>query len=769
MTEKAEKTEKAFTVVLAGNPNCGKTVVFNALTGSRQRVGNWPGVTVEKKTGLYREGGHAVTVVDLPGTYSTSVVSATGAVDESIACRYLLSGEPDIIVNIVDASHLERHLYLTLQLLEMRIPMILAVNMLDMLKQHGRTLDLKQLSQTLGCPVVGLIATQGDGLAALKQTIIATYQQRALSAFSLPLPTALGEAIRTLSCRIAGNNTQWLAMRLLEGDLFAAQQVPVSVVDFAPQVIQQVAAEYHEDPDILIANARYTFIHQCVEKITQFTPTSRQTLTQWIDRIVLHRWLGIPIFLGVMYVMFLFAINIGGAFQDFFDISSSAIFVNGVAYVLTQWHWPMWLIAVLANGVGRGINTTVTFIPVLGAMFLFLAWLEDSGYMARAAFVMDRCMRAVGLPGKSFVPMIVGFGCNVPAVMGARTLENRRDRVLTVLMMPFMSCGARLAIFAVFASAFFPRGGAAIIFILYCIGILIAVLSSFVLRKTVLPGKPAPLVMELPSYHWPRWGSLIRQAWQRLKSFLIRAGSMIIPVCVVIGVLNSVTVTGQLTQEGGQHSLLSQVGRVLTPVFTPLGIQASNWPATVGLVTGVLAKEVVVGTLNTLYSSEVGQKPIAAWSLRAEWRNALESIPNNLGGLSSALKNPVVASEAPHEMSPTAYGVMYTRFMGPVGAFAYLLFVLLYFPCISTLATMRREIGGKWSYFSLAWSTGLAYALSVITYQLLTLTAHPLNSWAWTIGMIGALTVVILLLKRYADRGDAAAGPLTSHHYVAGN
>ncbi|WP_032074781.1 Fe(2+) transporter permease subunit FeoB [Coxiella burnetii] len=777
-----------FIIALGGNPNCGKTVVFNALTGSRQRVGNWPGVTVDKKYGYFQHQGYKVKVVDLPGTYSTSVTSEAGAIDEKIACGYLLSDEADIIVNVIDGSNLERNLYLTLQLLEMNIPTILAVNMMDIVKQRGLVLDLKQLSKRLGCPVVGLVARQNKGIEALKDGILKIKEKADRSAqnaprtsarearlgsrlrgndvgrFILPLPAEIDQAVRLLTQVMTIDDAchaKWLALRLLEGDHFAKTLVDQSVLKLAEREILAIEAKLGEEPDILIADARYVFVNQLARAVTQLVKTPRQTLTQWIDRIVLNRFLGIPIFFAVMYFMFLFAINIGGAFQGFFDISSTTIFVDGLAHLLTSWHFPVWLTAILASGIGKGINTTITFAPVIGGMFLFLAFLEDSGYMARAAFVMDRFMQTLGLPGKSFVPMIVGFGCNVPAVMGARTLENRRDRVLTVMMMPFMSCGARLAIFALFASAFFPQGGATIIFLLYLAGISVAVLSGLVLRRTVLPGKPAPLVMELPPYHIPRFSSLWRHMWQRLKNFLFRAGRYIIPICVLIGVLNSVTVTGKLVGGASQHSLLSAVGRLVTPLFSPLGVKKDNWPATVGLTTGILAKEVVVGTLNTLYSEQgnLTQQSASQFNFWGGLREAVESVPQNLSQLGDAFKNPVAASEAPHDMNKTAYGIMYKQFGGKKAAFAYLLFILLYFPCVSTMAAMRREVGKRWALFSVLWSTGLAYALAVMCYQWLTVVEHPALTLIWSAVLVTALITAIVSLRQYASR-DQKTSPL---------
>ncbi len=746
-------------LVLAGNPNCGKTALFNALTGSRQKVGNWPGVTVDKKTGRYIFQNKSYCVVDLPGTYSTSIVSKEGSIDERIACRYLLSREADVVVNVIDGSNLERNLYLTLQLLEMHIPVILAVNMMDIVEKRGMRLDLKQLSKRLGCPAVSLVASRKKGIDELKSTIATIRKQSRVFDFELPLASSIQDAIFSLKKAMQRSNKnlanmQWLAQRLLEDDIFAAEKVLPDIVTMARQQCEQIEISEDEEPDILIADARYGMISDIVLAVTQLIKTKRKTMTQYIDHVVLNRYLGIPIFLLMMYFMFVFSINVGGAFQDFFNITSMTIFVNGVAHVLIQWHTPIWITAIIANGIGKGINTVVTFIPIIGAMFLFLSFLEDSGYMARAAFVMDRFMQKLGLPGKSFVPMIVGFGCNVPAVMGARTLANRRDRILTIMMMPFMSCGARLAIFAVFASAFFPVGGEDIIFLLYITGILAAVLTGLLLRKTVLPGKSAPLVMELPPYHLPRFGALCRHMWQRLKRFILRAGRVILPVCVIIGVLSSVTMTGQLAQREGssQQSLLSEVGRVVTPVLAPMGIEQNNWPATVGLVTGVLAKEVVVGTLNTLYSQQAHliRQEAKRFNLWHGLRAALISVPNNLSGIGSALKNPLLANEAPHDINHAVYGVMYHRFDGKIGAFSYLLFILLYFPCVSTMAATRRELNRRWATFSVFWSTTFAYAVAVIVYQVLTLMRHPISSLIWLFVMMGYLMATILMLRHYA-------------------
>ncbi len=735
-------------IALVGNPNCGKTTLFNALTGAQQKIGNWPGVTVERKTGQFLVNQISVEVVDLPGVYSLVQASDTAALDERIACEFVCGHKPDVMVNIVDASNLERHLYLTMQILEMGIPVILVLNMMDIARAREINIDVKRLAQELACPVIAIEAHKGRGIAELKQAMT-TYQPQQLPK-QLTYPQPIQIAMSELASEMASQDTCF-ALRLLEGDACARQCAPAALLTHVVEQQQRIQQSLGEEADILIADARYQYIQHLMGTCVSRSSIAKKTWTARVDYFVLNRVLGIPIFLGVMYCLFFFSINIGGAFQDFFDMSSQTIFVDGLAYTLNYFGTPAWLTVLLANGIGKGINTTVTFIPVIGSMFLFLALLEDSGYMARAAFVIDRCMRAVGLPGKAFVPMIVGFGCNVPAVMAARTLENKRDRILTIMMSPFMSCGARLAIYAVFTAAFFPRGGQNIVFALYIIGILMAIFTGFILQTTLLKGDPSPLIMELPPYHLPRLKTLSLHAWQRLQRFLFRAGCLIVPICILIGVLNSLTVTGALIKgDSDAASLLSLMGQWVTPIFAPMGLHPSNWPATVGLVTGILAKEVVVGTLNTLYS-QMGHLALASNTTFHFWSNlqaALYSIPTNLMQLTSALSNPLLAQAPISEVNQGVYGLMYQQFDGQIGAFAYLLFVLLYFPCVSTTAVMLRELHRGWSIFSVVWMTGVAYTVAVIFYQSATWWHHPVSSSLWILALSTAFLATIATIHK---------------------
>lgn len=753
------------TILLAGNPNCGKTALFNGLTGAKQKVGNWSGVTVERKSGYFKLESQQAELIDLPGTYSLSVAPGEASLDQHIANDSLLAQDADCVINIIDGVHLERHLYLTVQLLELGIPMVIGVNMMDIVKKRGIILDLEALSKALNCPVVPLIANRKRGIKQLKAAVLQLLDtsksctsspkptDTAVQHGLYPLPQVIQQAQYSIAAQLyckqlSERATAAMALRLLEGDRYLtnctacpSDTTANNILGCVEQQNAIIKKHLQEDADILIADARYQFIRKQVAAIYSKKPSMRAHATQRIDRIVLNRYLGIPIFLLVMYSMFVCAINIGGAFQDFFDIGSTAIFIDGLSQLLQSWHWPTWIVALLTHGIGKGINTTLTFIPVIGGMFLFLALLEDSGYMARAAFVMDRVMRALGLPGKSFVPMIVGFGCNVPAVMGARGIGNQRDRILTVMMTPFMSCGARLAIFAVFVGSFFPHHGQNIVFLLYLLGILVAVLTGLLLRRTVLPGKPAALIIELPPYHVPQISAVLRYTWQRLSAFIWRAGRYIIPLCVVLGALNSISPQGKLlTGTAQQHSLLAHVGSSVTPVLKPMGIQAENWPATVGLITGVLAKEVVIGTLNTLYSQHAGLSSSLQPSAHAAWTTvqqgvmaALQSVPDNLQSLPTALFNPVAASEAPHDMSHGALTSMHLLFATSSAALAYLIFVLLYFPCISTMAVIRRELGHSWAWLAMGWSTLVAYSTAVSYYQLSQLLIHPLLSLIYLI------------------------------------
>jgi ferrous iron transport protein B len=685
------------TVALIGNPNSGKTTIFNALTGTHQRVGNWPGVTVEKKSGIchYSDGKQQQTLelVDLPGTYSLAPIG--DGLDEKIARDYLTSGDVDLVVNIVDAASLSRGLYLTSELHDLGIPCVVVVNMIDVATKAGVEIDFDALAANLECPVVPLIATKRAGLEQVTQAL--------------------------------------------------KQAAPV--------------AAFAQGDDL----ARYKAIDALVARVSQNLPTPPLSWSERIDGIVLNRYLALPIFFGVMYLMFLISINVGSAFIDFFDLVGSVLFVEGPRQILQGIGLPDWAVIFIADGVGGGVQLVGTFIPVIGALFLVLAFLEDSGYMARVAFIVDRLLRVLGLPGKSFVPLIVGFGCNVPAVMATRALDSQPDRILTTLMAPYMSCGARLTVYALFAAAFFPSNGQNIVFALYLIGIVIAILSALIVRKHLLPEGRSYFVLELPAYHLPTTRNILMQTWQRLKGFVIRAGKAIVAVVIVLNVLNSIGTDGSVGNENSENSVLSAIGKSITPVFAPMGIEEDNWPATVGIFTGIFAKEVVVGTLDALYApTSDGGSPDLTDMLGA----AVASIPANLADLGNQLADPLgldlgdlsdMQSQAEEqEVQLNTISAMQNLFNGQLGAFAYLLFILLYMPCVATIGVIYKEIGSFWAVFSVAWSFVVAYSGAVLVYQIGQLSQAPGVALLWSGLTLGVAALLFSGLIFWGKRSPGA-------------
>ncbi|MBK1722583.1 Fe(2+) transporter permease subunit FeoB [Thiocystis violacea] len=772
-----------YTIGVVGNPNCGKTTLFNALTGSRQRVGNWPGVTVERKTGRYRFADLDFTLIDLPGTYSLDVSDASVSLDERIARDFVHAREADLILNILDASSLERNLYLTTQLIEMGRPLVVAVNMMDVAEERGLRLDVEALSSRLGCPVVPIVAADGKGIKALRRTLLDAAEQARAREHSQPIDIPFGPKLEAVIAalepavadvaRRQGDPPRWLAARLIEGDDLATQLVGDRI---GADEIRRLMGEDAEDADILFADARYSFAHSVTQHAVAHSGQVSRSLSDRLDRVMLNRLLGIPLFLLVMYLMFMFTINIGGAFIDFFDIAAGTLFVDGTAELLASLGTPEWLIVTLANGIGGGIQVVATFIPIIAFLYLFMSVLEDSGYMARAAFVMDRFMRAVGLPGKSFVPLLVGFGCNVPAIMATRTLENPRDRILTVLMAPFMSCGARLPVYALFAAAFFTVGGQNIVFALYLIGIAAAMLTGFILKRTLLEGQSMPFVMELPPYHLPTVKGVLLRTWDRTQGFVVRAGRVIVPMVLVLNVLNSTGTDGSFGNEDSERSLLASIGRTIAPAFGPMGLDEENWPATVGIFTGILAKEAVVGTLDATYSAlgaadqgGAAETPETAYSLTAGLSEAAASIPANLADALSGwadplglgignVSDPVSAAES-QDVDSNTFGAMAARFDGAAGAFAYLLFILMYAPCVAAMAAIYRETSAGWTLFAAVWTTGLGYLSATVFYQAAIFSRDPITSGAWIAGMLALLGATVIGL-RWWSRRDLGIAPL---------
>ncbi|MDX1823672.1 MAG: Fe(2+) transporter permease subunit FeoB [Thiohalomonadales bacterium] len=769
-SEKGNLADDArLTIAIAGNPNCGKSALFNLFTGIRQQTGNWPGVTVDRKEGRFEIDSHPVKVIDLPGIYSLDATS----LDEQITRDYLLSRDANLIINVLDAANLERNLYLTVQLLEMGVPMVVALNMMDVAEKRGIAIDIALFAEELGCPVVPIVAVDNKGITELKARILAVAGGAENGGFPLAHEAVVEEAIHDLRPLMGTDceaNQHWLALKLLESDEHAGIETTPELHDKLAHWRRVIEQRAGEEADIHISDTRFGHAHTLAQRVIRERGKLDKTYSDRIDRVVLGRWLGVPVFLAVIYLMFMFTINIGGAFIDFFDISVNALLVQGLGSWLSSLGAPDWLRVVVADGVGGGITVVATFIPIITALYLFLSVLEDSGYMARAAFVMDRFMRNMGLPGKAFVPMIVGFGCNVPAVMATRTLENVRERKLTILMNPFMSCGARLPVYVLFAAAFFPDNGQNLVFALYLIGIVVAILTGLIMKRTLLTGESAGFMMELPPYHVPTIRGVMLRTWDRVRLFVKEAGKVIVIMVLGLTLLNSLGTDGSFGNEDSEHSVLSAVSKEMTPLFAPLGIHEENWPAVVGIFSGVLAKEVVVGTLDNLYGrlaqEEAGPVEDKPFDMGATLAEAVATIPQNLSGISKLLTDPLgmnvgnlqdkaaVAKE--ENVNEGLFGAMVERFDGQAGAFAYLLFILLYFPCVATLGAIRREAGRNWTVFVAFWTTTVAYLTSSLFYQAATYSAHPGTSLGWIVGMLSVFATMIFSLRNWSGKGKEA-------------
>lgn len=766
-------------ISLIGNPNCGKTTLFNALTGSRQRVGNWPGVTVDKKTGNFSYEDHDIEVVDLPGIYSVTPTSISGE-DEVVARNYLLSGEAQVVVNIIDASNLERNLYLTSQLIEMGVPVLIVVNMLDIAKQHKIKLDLKALESQLGCPVIGLIANRNKGVEELKKALVNFLDQPVITKVSVRYNETIEKAIGEISGKLAlGEKKRWFAVQFLEHAPGIENLLEGENLKDVLQIVEQTDKHFEGNTDIEITNTRYQLVSDIAKKVIVRAGNIGSTLTDRIDRVILNRWMGLPIFLLIMYVTFLFTQNFGAVFIDFFDILVGGIFVDGLGQLLASWGTPEWLTVFVSNGIGGGLQTISTFIPVVFFMFLFVAILEESGYMARAAFVMDRLMRALGLPGKAFVPLLVGFGCNVPAIMATRTMDRASDRIITVMMAPFMSCGARLPVYVLFATAFWPTNGQNLVFGLYLIGIAAAILTGYLLKRTALPGAAGAFVMEMPPYHIPTLKGVMIRTWDRVRTFMFRAGKVIVVIVACLAFLNSMGTDGTFGNEDSEKSVLSEIGKTIVPVFEPMGIQEENWPAAVGVFTGIFAKEAVVGTLNSLYdtlSVDQAQKSAtteepeeeSSFSLSDTFSEAVGTIGENFAGLAAAFSDPLgisvgdlsdeAAAAEEQGVSLGTIDTIKTLFGSTSGVFAYLLMVLLYVPCVAAVAAIYREVGTKWTVFACAWTLALGYSAATIFYRVANFAQAPVYSIVCIVIALAILYGMYCWMKTMAKK-DAGKGP----------
>lgn len=659
------------TIALVGNPNCGKTTVFNALTGSNQYVGNWPGVTVERKEGKLKFTQDDIKVVDLPGIYSLSTYS----LEEVIAREFIESEEADLIVNIVDASNIERNLFLTLQLMEIGKPMIVVLNMMDVLKNRLDLLNVELLSNILKLEMVEIVAAKELGIKELVRILEKDHKRvEAIPFYRSHIQKLIDHVHQQLHIKNLGILH---AVRFIEegAQALLGHDIDPILIASLDEMVEQALKNEVMDRDMIISDEKYRFITSISSRVLIRNQSDKNTLTDKIDAWVTNRVLAIPIFLLIMAAVFMVAFGPLGAFiKTYFEIFINDGIIGSIASILTFLNVSPWLYDMIVNGILGGVGSVVGFLPEITILFLLLSILEDTGYMARAAFIMDRLLRRFGLSGKSFIPMMLGFGCTVPALMAARSLENERDRRLTMMITPFMSCSARFPIYAVFAAALFTEHQALVVYSMYLMGIVVAFVSGFVLKGFVTKNRVSNFLMELPEYHMPTLKNLWMHTWERVKDFLIKAGTILVLASIVIYIMNTFTFDFKPALNS-VDSMIGSIGQFIAPIFAPLGF--GDWRSSIALVIGFVAKEAVVSTLGVLYG--VGGDVV---------ENA------------SALTEPL--REA------------YT----PLSAYAFMTFSLLYLPCIASFATMKREFNSwKWTLITVSYQTGVAYLMAFIVYQ----------------------------------------------------
>ena len=682
--------------------NAGKSTLFNKVANATQKTGNWTGVTVSIAQKLGQLNNHQVLFTDIPGIPSLSKREFQSK-DLSISHDFIKDGQIDCLINVVDATQLKRQLYLTTQLLELGYPMIVVLTKVD--RKEADNINPQALSHALGCPVIALDGRQNNALEKVESVTTALPQKsKAITSINLP---------EHLEAKLNSDMSLLALEQLLHGE--------------------GCQCKSDNDDALLIMQARFSAIEDLL-KTCLIANKKSLSLSDKLDNVILHPLLGTPIFLLSMYLLFMFSINIGGAFIDFFDIIAGTIFVDYPQQWLAELSLPVWLLTIIA-GVGGGIQTVATFIPIIVCLFIGLSLLETSGYLARAAFVVESVMQKIGLPGKAFVPLIVGFGCTVPAVMSARVLDNERERITTIMMSPFMSCGARLPVYALFAAAFFPESGQNLVFLLYLIGILAAIFTGFLIKVTLLPGTSQFHIMELPLYEMPRLSYLIKRVWQRTKSFILGVGKTIVIVVCVLNFFNSLGVDGEFGHNDTDSSILSQGAQIVTPLLSPMGIKEDNWQAGVGIITGIFAKEALVATFNSLYSTPEAESENTI-SFSARWQEAIDSVLQNLLGIAPddplgvdvGNVSSLTAAAEEQDVELSTYYAMQNAFTGQLGAFSYLLFILLYTPCAAAMGAIKNEVGNRWASFAGLWSFTLAYLSATACYQIGAIGEQPIIS-----------------------------------------
>ena len=658
-------TNKKIRVALAGNPNVGKTTIFNAITGEKQHVGNFPGVTVEKKSGVRKYKGYTFEFIDLPGTYSLTAYSE----DEIIARDYIIDEQPDVVVQIVDATNIERNMYLTTQLMELRVKLVMALNMFDLAKNKGDSFDTKKMELFLEIPVVKTIGHKNMGIEDLLDEIIIEsgkglhHEHRISYGLEIENNILKLRKILELDPKISQRfPIRWLCVKLLEGDSNALNKIKNTQVEKdVKKLLKKIDFEEYETT---MADKRYEAISAVLPQVST-RHVEKLTVSDLIDKVFTNRYLGIPIFLALMWGAFELTFTVALPFTDMID-HGFAWLGSVVASNIT----PSWLASMIGDGIIGSVGFVLIFVPNILILFLLLSFLEESGYLARVAFIMDRLMYKIGLPGKSFIPMLIGFGCNVPAIMATRTIEDKKDRLVTILVNPFISCGARLPVYILLAGVFFGRTAGAMVFLMYIIGIGVAILSAKLFRKTVVPGKPAPFIMELPPYRFPTFKDSLLHTWERVKAYIRKAGTIILLGAIIIWFLSYFP---QGVEYGSGDSYAGIIGKAIAPLLAPLGF---DWRITIALIFGFVAKEIVVGSLGVLYGA---------------------------GEDDAALSDKLQAQDS---------GIY------PLNAFGLMLFTLLYTPCIATVAVIKQETGSwKWPLFSIFYSISIAWITVFIIFQ----------------------------------------------------
>jgi len=717
--------KRVITVAVAGNPNAGKSTLINAIAGSRLHVGNWPGVTVEKKEAQFEFGGRTIRLVDLPGTYSLSPYTQ----EEIIARDYLLHARPDLVVNVVDATNLERNLYLTVQILELGIPTVMALNIFDEAEAKGYRIDVAGIAQMLGITVIPTAATEKRGLQDLLAAVLAvaddldSHRPRQLS-YGEDIDNAvnwIGQTLEQKHPQLAKRYPlRWLAGKLMEGDAEVSREINVNTDEVIGDTLHHLRRAHGEDIEALLADTRYGLANGLTREVLQRPEIRKTELTEKIDRIVLNRFLGIPIFLAAMWLMFKLTFDLSSPFGDWLDGMIAGPFRRWTEAGLGLVGAPDWTVSLALDGVIAGVGFVLVFVPVIFAMMFFITFLEGSGYMARAAFVMDRAMHAIGLHGKSFIPMLLGFGCNVPGIYATRTLENPRDKALTALLVPLMSCGARLPVYVLFAGVFFGTAAGTVIWSLYVLGIALAIAMGMLFKRTLFRGETPMFIMELPPYRMPSLLSLCLHTWEKGKHFLIKAGTYILAVSVFVWFLLNLP----WGVESKRDSYLGQAGAAVAPIFKPLGF--GTWEAASSLITGIIAKEIVVGTMGEIYAPEALTEADAAAAAEAvpTLGEDLKEIVVSFGGaLKDAGVNVIgtfgvssLAAEDEAGESPLK-GAVRGAFT-PLSAYAMMAFVLLYMPCVVVAIAMRQEFASwKWFGVAFAYQSVLAWSVALIIYQ----------------------------------------------------